>query len=139
MNRKIIAIIIAVMLLIISAVIITSCNKDDTTTTSPSTENVASTEENPSGDVTENTAENETKAETDNSESAKDDKIDKDESTTGIESQPPGRVEQTSDKNEPETCKTCGNIVVPDSYKGEMIIGEYCDGMCNEWYGEMDF
>lgn len=141
MNKKIIAILIAVMLLIVSAVVITSCNKDDdaTTTTNPATENTESADENTPDNTSDNTAENEAITEDDKSGSTTDDKTDEDEGTTGIESQPPVRVEQTSDKNEPETCKTCGKVVVSDSYKGDMLVGDYCDGMCDEWYGEMDF
>lgn len=140
MNKKIIAIIITVLLLFVSAVAITSCNKDEdtTTTTNPTTEDVGSNDENVSDDTSEDIVENETKTDNDKSESTTDNKIDKDENTTGIESQPPVKVEQTSDKDEPETCKTCGNVVVPDSYKGDMIIGEYCDGMCDEWMGDFD-
>ena len=55
-------------------------------------------------------------------------------------------VEQSTDKNEPSTnnngnteiCEACGNPIVSDSYKGDMIVGDYCDGRCNQWYGDIN-
>lgn len=133
MNKKIIAILVAVMLLIVSAFVITSCNKDDETptTTNPTTENVESTDENVSDDVTDKN---------DNAENS----TNKNDEPQSTETQTPetstNKTEpSTNDNSEPVTCETCGKVVVSDSYKGDMLVGDFCDGMCDEWYGEMDF
>lgn len=139
MNKKYIAIIISLVLIFSSVLLISGCNKDDENTIVPneSTTVVPETEianEDSSTEETEGTAENET---------ITDNKVDKDESTTEIESQPPvdieeTTVEHTSGKNEPVTCDVCGNLVVKDTGKGDLSVGNYCDGRCDEWFGELE-
>ncbi len=106
-------------------------NTDASTTVTPETEIV---NEDSSTEETEDTAENETLT---------DNKVDKNESTTEIESQPSVNVEgttveHTSDKNEPVTCDVCGNLIVKDTGTGDLSVGNYCDGQCDEWFGELE-
>ena len=136
MNKKYIAIFVSLVLIFSSVLLISGCNKEDgntdtSTTVTPETEIV---NEDSSMEETEGTAENET---------ITDNKADKDESTTEIESQPPVNVEgttveHTSGKNEPVTCDVCGNLIVKDTGKGDLSVGNYCDGQCDEWFGELE-
>lgn len=136
MNKKYIAIITSLVLIFSSVLLISGCNKvdknnDASTTVTPETE-IAN--EDSSMEETEGTAESET---------ITDNKADKDESTTEIESQPPVNVEgttveHTSGKNEPVTCDVCGNLIVKDTGKGDLSVGNYCDGQCDEWFGELE-
>lgn len=139
MNKKYIAIIISLVLIFSSVLLISGCNNDDENTTAPNGSTTVAPEteiasEDSSMEKTEGTAENET---------ITDNKADKDESTTEIESQPPVNVEgttveHTSGKNEPVTCDVCGNLIVKDTGKGDLSVGNYCDGQCDEWFGELE-
>ena len=139
MNKKYIAIIISLVLIFSSVLLISGCNNDDENTTAPNGSTTVAPEteiasEDSSMEKTEGTAENET---------ITDNKVDKNESTTEIESQPPVNVEgttveHTSGKNEPVTCDVCGNLIVKDTGKGDLSVGNYCDGQCDEWFGELE-
>ena len=139
MNKKYIAIIISLVLIFSSVLLISGCYNDDENTTAPNGSTTVAPEteiasEDSSMEETEDTAENET---------ITDNKADKDESTTEIESQPPVNVEgttveHTSGKNEPVTCDVCGNLIVKDTGKGDLSVGNYCDGQCDEWFGELE-
>lgn len=143
MNKKNIAIVLSIMLIFGAIMLISGCSKDNENTITPNESTTEIANEDSSINETEGTAENETITEDDKSQSTTDSKVDKDESTTGIESQPPVNVEgttveHTSGKDEPVTCDVCGNLVVNDTGKGDLSVGNYCDGKCDEWFGEME-
>lgn len=129
MNKKIISIILSLIIVFGAVMIISGCNKDDenkpiineSTHTVVGTEQ--STEEAPSNETESNSGEQETE-----------NQPEKESETKETES---SQTEKPTDSDESVTCKTCGNIVLPDSYSGELKVGNYCDGKCDEWLGEI--
>ena len=114
---------------------ISGCNKDDENTIVPneSTTIVPETEKKDDESSTENT-EKETEKNTESEkESENTSKVD--ESETEGSTKP---VEKPTDKDEPVTCDVCGNLVVKDTGKGDLSVGNYCDGRCDEWFGELE-
>ncbi len=37
-----------------------------------------------------------------------------------------------------EICENCGNYIVLDNYTGNTVVGDYCDGQCNQWNGDFE-
>ncbi len=116
MNKKYIAIILSLVLIFGAVMLISGCNKDDEGATLPneSTDAISETEqttEEPSVDATESTT--------------------KPEENQTVSSTKP--TETTTDNNEPATCDNCGGIIVDDSDTSHPLIGNYCDGYCDEW------
>ena len=145
MNKKHLAAILSLVLVFSAVIMISGCNKDDedTNVSNTGTPEKEIFNEDKSTKETEGTAENETVTEDDKSKATTDNKSNNDEVTTEIESQPPVKVddttvEHTSGKNEPVTCDVCGNLLIKDTGKGDVSVGNYCDGNCDEWYGEME-
>ncbi len=141
MNKKYIAIIISLVLIFSSVLLISGCNKKDDSTTA-STTFTPETEIALENDSTESTTEDKTITESDKSELTTNGNEDE-EVTTELESQPTVKVEDTtvehtSGKNEPVTCDVCGNIIVKDTGKGDVSVGNYCDGQCDEWFGDWE-
>ncbi len=144
MNKRIIAFLVAVMLFIVTAIAITGCNKDknEEVTTNPTTEEIQSnveesTEENVSDEiVNDDKGENKTEKPVGNESEtdAKEPETQKNEPSTD-------KAEPTTSKNEPtskpkyETCEVCGGLIVSESDKDIPIVGKYCDGACDEWFG----
>ncbi len=131
MTKRIIAIILAIVLIFGAVAMISGCSKDDDTSATPSEstdmnnsseestdEPVTEEKEDISGEETENKAENDTESEENKTE--------------------PTQTEKPTDADEPATCETCGKEILSDSYSGELTIGEYCDGKCDEWLGELE-
>ena len=135
MNKKYIAIIISLVLIFSSVLLISGCNKDDENTIVPneSTTIIPETEQKDDESSTEKT-EKETEKNTESEkESENTSKVD--ESETEGSTKP---VEKPTDKDEPVTCDVCGNLVVKDTGKGDLSVGNYCDGRCDEWFGELE-
>ena len=135
MNKKYIAIIISLVLIFSAVMLISGCNKDDegTILTNESTTIVPETEQKDDELSTEKT-EKETEKNTESEkESENTSKVD--ESETEGSTKP---VEKPTDKDEPVTCDVCGNLVVKDTGKGDLSVGNYCDGRCDEWFGELE-
>ena len=133
MNKKYISVIISILLIFSVTFSIAGCNKDDTNIPNESTDSIGEIEqttEEPSIEETESTTdEQETEKATENTSK-------NDESKTEDSTNP---TETTTDSNEPVTCETCGNIVVNDSGSSDISVGNYCDGKCDEWFGELEF
>lgn len=135
MNKKYIAIIISLVLIFSAVMLISGCNKNDEGTFLPneSTDVVPETEQKDDELSTEK-AEKETEKNTESEkESENTSKVD--ESETEGSTKP---VEKPTDKDEPVTCDVCGNLVVKDTGKGDLSVGNYCDGRCDEWFGELE-
>ncbi len=134
MNKKYLSVILSILLIFSVVLAISGCNKDDTTIIpNESTNEFDGTEKSTdelSADEEENaTDEKETQKEVNDTSKL-------DESKTEVPTIP---TEKTTDSNEPVTCKTCGNIVVNESGSGDISVGNYCDGKCDEWFGELEF
>ncbi len=140
MNKKYIAIILSLVLIFSAVMLISGCNKDDESTILPneSTDVVPETEQN-----SEESSIDETESTTDEKETEKNTETEKesestskpDENKTESSTNP---VEKPTDNDEPVTCDVCGNLVVKDTGKGDISVGNYCDGKCDEWFGELE-
>lgn len=131
MNKKYIAIIISLVLIFSSVLLISGCNKDGENTIVPngSTTIVPETEkkdDESSTEKTEKETEKNTEAEKESENTSK-----VDESETEGSTKP---VEKPTDKDEPVTCDNCGGIIADLSATGDTLIGNYCDGHCDEWF-----
>ena len=126
MNKKLIAILVAALIFIVSAVVTINSNRDNdtNTATNPSTEDIQSTDDFVSDNVADKTdkVENSTN------------KNDEPQSTESSTKNPDTLINDT----EPARCQTCDKIIVSDFYQGDMMIGDYCDGKCNEWLGDLE-
>lgn len=129
--KKNIAIILSLIIVFSAVMIISGCNKNDENqpvineSTGAITEPDSSTESN-SIQETESTSvenKNETEAET--------------ESAT--KETEPNHTEKPTNSDEPVTCDACGNIIASNSQSGDISIGNFCDGKCDEWLGEVEF
>lgn len=134
MNKKLLPVILALILILSVVFVISGCNKDEevgyvpneSTDVTPETEK--STENSTEADKTEaTTADKE-------AESTKENKTEA-ESTSKAEGT---TTEHTSGSNEPVTCDVCGYEIIKDTGKGDISVGKYCDGKCDEWYGEFE-
>ncbi len=132
MKKKYLSVILSVLLVFSIVLAISGCNKDDTTIIpNESTNEFDGTEQS-----TDDLSANENESSTDENEKETNDTSKPDESETEVSTNP---TETTTDSNEPVTCETCGNIVVNESGSGDISIGNYCDGKCDEWFGELEF
>lgn len=132
MKKKYLSVILSVLLVFSIVLAISGCNKDDTTIIpNESTNDFDGTEQS-----TDDLSANENEGSTDENEKETNDTSKPDESETEVSTNP---TETTTDSNEPVTCETCGNIVVNESGSGDISIGNYCDGKCDEWFGELEF
>lgn len=134
MNKKYLAVILSTLLVFGIVFVISGCNKEDNTDLqTESTDVIDNTEQNseePSADKSENSADTNGTEETEK-ESESTSNVDEDK--TEVSTSP---SDSTTESDEPETCKTCGNIVLSNSYSGNLAIGNYCDGRCDEWLGD---
>ena len=132
MNKKLLSVILSVLLIFSVVLTISGCNKDDTTIIpNESTDKSDETEQS-----TDEFSANENESSTDENEKETNGTSKPDESETEAPTNP---TETTTDSNEPVTCETCGNIVVNEAGSGDISIGNYCDGKCDEWFGELEF
>ena len=132
MKKKYLSVILSVLLVFSIVLAISGCNKDDTTIIpNESTDKSDETEQS-----TDEFSANENEGSTDENEKETNDTSKPDESEAEVSTNP---TETTTDSNEPVTCETCGNIVVNESGSGDISIGNYCDGKCDEWFGELEF
>ena len=132
MKKKYLSVILSVLLVFSIVLAISGCNKDDTTIIpNESTNEFDGTEQS-----TDDLSANENEGSTDENEKETNDTSKPDESEAEVSTNP---TETTTDSNEPVTCETCGNIVVNESGSGDISIGNYCDGKCDEWFGELEF
>lgn len=132
MKKKYLSVILSVLLVFSIVLAISGCNKDDTTIIpNESTNEFDGTEQS-----TDGLSANENESSTDVNEKETNDTSKPDESETEVSTNP---TETTTDSNEPVTCETCGNIVVNESGSGDISVGNYCDGKCDEWFGELEF
>ncbi len=134
MKKRIIAIILSVVLIFGAVATISGCNKDEDTGATP----------NESTDVNNNSEESTDESSTDEQEDVSSEKEtendteNKTDAEADVTDATPSEPTSPTDKNEPAKCKSCGKEILPDSYSGELVVGEYCDGKCDEWLGELE-
>ena len=125
MNKKIISIILSLVLLFGIVMMISGCNKDDNTMTpDESTNAIVETEpttEESSAEETESVTQ-----ETSTESTSKNNEITTEASTNSAE---------TTETTQPAVCEICGGLIVDESDTSVPVIGNYCDGYCDEWLG----
>lgn len=134
MNKKYLSVILSVLLIFSIAFAISGCNKDDTT--------ILPNESTEKSDETEQMTDEVAVDENESTTGEKEDEKEPDSTSKPEESEteaPANPTETTTDSNEPVTCETCGNIVVSESGSGDIAVGNFCDGKCDEWFGELEF
>jgi cytoskeletal protein RodZ len=125
MNKKYISIILSVLLIFSIAFAIAGCNKDDATIPSESTDAIRETEQ-----TTEESSIEETESVTD--EKVTESTSQNDETETESSTNP---TETTTENTKPAVCETCGGLIVDESDTNLPLVGNYCDGYCDEWIG----
>lgn len=143
MKKRIIAIIVSVILIFGVVMLISGCNKEDENTpvmnesTDANVETEESTEE-PSVEDKENTSgENET--ENTSSEKETEKRPEKEsEATEAPTNKTENPTETITENKNSDICENCGGIIVDNSDKDLPLVGNYCDGMCDEWLGEIE-
>ena len=133
MNKKLIAIILSLILIFGAVMLISGCNKDDDTIIpNESTDAISETEhttEEPSAEEPESST-NEEKTEKPTESTSKPDESETESPTKPTET----TTKTTTDNDEPATCDSCGGIITDLSSTGDTLIGNYCDGNCDEWF-----
>ena len=126
MNKKYISIILSVLLIFSVAFGIAGCNKDDNTIIpNESTDAIGETEQ-----TTEESSIEETESATD--EKVTESTSQNDDPETETTTNP---TETTTENTKPAVCETCGGLIVDESDTNLPLIGNYCDGYCDEWLG----
>lgn len=139
MKKKIIAIILAVILILGAIVLISGCSKDEggETTTNPTFENVPSDKENGNADeiVPENTDKNEPVKPDENSGEKPSEQS---KPSEGLTEENTSQATSPTKPDSSAICDVCGGTIVSDKGNGEISVGNYCDGKCDEWFGELE-
>ena len=130
MNKKYISAILSILLIFSIAFAIAGCNKDDTSVIpNESTDAIGETEQ-----TTEDASIEETESTTD--EKVTESTSINDESQTEVSTKP---AETTTENTKSDICENCGGLIVDDSDTDLPLVGNYCDGKCDEWLGELEF
>ncbi len=129
MNRKYLSIILSIILILSVVFAISGCNKDD--------DNIIPNESSDAISETEQNAEESSVKEPESS--ANEEKTEKPTESTSKPDElktetPTNPTETTTDNDESVTCDNCGGIIADLSATGDTLIGNYCDGHCDEWF-----
>ena len=129
MNRKYLSIILSIILILSVVFAISGCNKDDDSIIpNESSDAISETEQGTEESSVEEpeSSTNEEKTEKPTESTSKPDEL-KTETPTNP-------TETTTENDEPATCDNCGGIITDFSATGDTLIGNYCDGHCDEWF-----
>ena len=124
MNKKIIPIILSLVLIFGVIMMISGCNKDDNVMTDESTNAIVETDPTTEESSIEETEGGTQETETENIS-------ENDESQTEASTNSAEKTETT----QPAVCEICGGLIVDESDTSVPVIGNYCDGYCDEWLG----
>ncbi|MBQ8766261.1 MAG: hypothetical protein IJZ16_05595 [Clostridia bacterium] len=134
MNKKLLPVILALILILSVVFAISGCNKDEEVGYIPNelTDVTPETEESEEEPSVEKPSESESQISEKETDKAT-------ESTTEKKTEPDeSQTEKPTINDKPATCDICGGIIVDNSDTDLPLVGNYCDGKCDEWYGEFE-